>query len=60
MKNKGATTLNVFRLLNRTVVPLQQAPPAADPAWQMHHAPDGRPYWYSPATGVTQWEQPAV
>lgn len=27
--------------------------------WQMHSAPDGRPYWHNPTTNVTQWEQPS-
>lgn len=33
--------------------------PQLEPSqWQMHTAPDGRPYWHNTATNVTQWEQP--
>jgi far upstream element-binding protein len=26
--------------------------------WQELHDDQGRPYYYNPATGVTQWEKP--
>lgn len=31
-------------------------PPAS--AWQEHHTPDGRPYYYNASTKVTQWTKP--
>lgn len=31
-------------------------PPAS--AWQEHHTPDGRAYYYNSATKVTQWTKP--
>lgn len=34
----------------------QYAAPA--PAWQEHHTPDGRAYYYNPTTKVTQWTKP--
>jgi pre-mRNA-processing factor 40 len=27
-------------------------------AWQEHHTPDGRAYYYNSATKVTQWTKP--
>lgn len=27
-------------------------------AWQEHHTPDGRSYYYNNATKVTQWTKP--
>jgi pre-mRNA-processing factor 40 len=30
--------------------------PAA--AWQEHHTPDGRVYYYNPTTKATQWTKP--
>lgn len=44
--------------------PAAQAPPQPQPQpepsqWQIHTAPDGRPYWHNAATNITQWEQPA-
>lgn len=26
--------------------------------WQVHHTPEGRPYYYNSSTGITQWERP--
>lgn len=36
------------------------APPYGQPpsAWQEHHTPDGRAYYYNSATKVTQWTKP--
>ncbi|KAG2486518.1 hypothetical protein HYH03_014820 [Edaphochlamys debaryana] len=41
--------------------PAQQAPQQQAPAggWQVHYTGEGRPYYFNPATGVTQWEPPA-
>jgi hypothetical protein len=33
---------------------------ALPPGWQVGTAPDGRSYYYNPATGVSQWEFPAA
>merc|ERR1711865_91809 len=37
-----------------------QQPPAPEAAagWQTLYDPQQRPYYYNPATGVTQWEKP--
>ncbi|KND95232.1 Pre-mRNA-processing protein prp40 [Tolypocladium ophioglossoides CBS 100239] len=32
--------------------------PASVPAWQEHHTPDGRAYYYNATTKVTQWTKP--
>jgi len=34
------------------------APEAAAAGWQTLYDPQQRPYYYNPATGVTQWEKP--
>lgn len=35
-------------------------PPFGQPpsAWQEHHTPDGRAYYYNSATKTTQWTKP--
>ncbi|KAF8057631.1 branched-chain-amino-acid aminotransferase-like protein 1 [Scenedesmus sp. PABB004] len=39
--------------------PAPAAAPAAPPGgWQVHATAEGRPYYYNPATNVTQWEAP--
>jgi WW domain len=44
---------------SRSYCLLLQVPAPVQSAWQMHHAPDGRPYWANTQSGVTQWEPPA-
>lgn len=34
------------------------SPYGQPPAWQEHRTPDGRAYYYNPATKVTQWTKP--
>jgi hypothetical protein len=33
--------------------------PTAVGGWQVLYAPEGRPYYHNPGTGVTQWDPPA-
>jgi WW domain len=49
-----------LKLYASIAVLLLQASVPVHSAWQMHHAPDGRPYWANAQTGVTQWEPPAA
>lgn len=34
-------------------------PPQAQPQWQVHHSPEGRPYYFNASTGQSSWEVPS-
>lgn len=42
--------------MNGVGAPSPYGQPAS--AWQEHHTPDGRAYYYNPATKATQWTKP--
>jgi hypothetical protein len=45
-------------LLTAAGPPLQAPPAPQGGQWQVHYTAEGRPYYYSPGTGVTQWDAP--
>lgn len=58
----GVGVLTVFADKMYVCAVCLQAPAYAASAqattWQVHHTPEGRPYYYNTASGSTQWEMP--
>eukprot|EP00892_Ulva_mutabilis_P005323 jgi/Ulvmu1/3162/UM015_0202.1 len=48
----GGATAHAHSYAAHAAVP----PPQQQPQWELHYAPDGRPYYYNPRTQETSWE----
>jgi len=54
---RSSTTEGDSRTRSATVIEKQYAP-TQHQQWDQYFTPEGHPYWFNPATGVTTWNDP--